>query len=109
MNAITRLSLLLAVVAGVAFGQDLNLTKTNVSGLVTDETGAPVHRATVHIERADHQKTFIVKTSTEGTFSYQSLPVVEYRVWAESKGQSSSVLELARAPGLRNVTLKLGK
>ncbi len=109
MNTITRLFLLLAVVSEITFGQDLILIKTNLAGLVTDESGTPVHGATVHIERADHKKNFLVKTSTEGTFSYQSLPVVEYRVWAEFKGQSSTVLEVARAPGLRNVTLKLAR
>jgi len=75
-------------------------TFAEVSGTITDQSGAVVNRATVTVTNAGTQQTRRVSTNQSGTYSVPFLPPGTYEVQAEAPGFKTVTRQ--------NVTLQVG-
>ena len=64
----------------------------NISGIVTDSSGAVVPDATVKVTNLDTNVVATVKTNGAGVYSATSLNPGRYRVEGEAKGFKTAVL-----------------
>ena len=84
-----------------------------ISGIVTDPTGAAVPEATVTITSANTQAKRTVQTDSEGDFIATNLPIGDYSIAVAKTGfrtaQQSGVTITADAKITSNFTLPLGQ
>src|ERR1700687_2492519 len=89
---------ILSVCLGVSFPVAAQVTTGEISGLVTDSSGAAVPAATITAECPDTKQTRTATTSEGGEFRLAQLPVCVYTVSASAQGFKTSV---------RNVTVSI--
>jgi hypothetical protein len=77
-----------ATVAGLAFAQ---FTNANLSGIVSDPTGAPVAQATVTAVNTGTGLQKSVITDEGGNYLFTALPVGQYQITVEKAGFSKYV------------------
>lgn len=71
------------LVAAISYGQVFTAT---LSGLVTDQSGAGIPSATVHIKNLETNDTREVETTSEGRYTVTQLKPGPYEVTVEAKG-----------------------
>jgi hypothetical protein len=77
LGCFLSLSLALALAQG---------TTSRISGVATDPTGAGVANAKITITNDDTGVSYVIKTSTSGTFAFDSLQIGRYTLRAEAPG-----------------------
>lgn len=95
--------------SGSAFGQAIS---GNLTGNVTDPSGAAVNQANVEATNTDTGQTVTTKTSGAGQYLFSNLPVGAYKIAVTAQGFKSTTLtnipvELNRT-GTANVKLDVG-
>ena len=107
MSHFCRISLLSFLLAA-AFAQ----TTASIRGVVTDPTAAAVPNARVDATNRNTGLAVTVHTSTDGSYSFNLLPIGEYRVTVEAQGfkrfELSNVLLANQQVAGINVTLEVG-
>ncbi|HET8548687.1 MAG TPA: carboxypeptidase regulatory-like domain-containing protein [Bryobacteraceae bacterium] len=108
-QAVSALALILIAAAVTAHAQDIN---GNVTGVVTDQSGAVVPNASVTAVHTGTNARFSTRTDSGGLYTLRSIPVGVYDLMAEAagftkyegKGIRLQVNETARV----DVSLKIG-
>jgi hypothetical protein len=83
---------LVAAVAAIALGQvrdrsaDLPIRESTISGVVVDDTGAPISRAVVTLEEGARTVRLVGATTPAGEFAFGGLPAGQYRVTTSLAG-----------------------
>src|SRR3954470_6767485 len=77
------LCLLLCTLAGLAVAQEIT---GNISGIVTDSSGAAVPNAAVTVKNVNTNLTKTFKSDNEGRYAATLLPIGKYSVTVEGKG-----------------------
>jgi hypothetical protein len=77
LGCFLSLSLALAIAQG---------TTSRISGVATDPSGAGVANAKITITNDDTGVSYVIKTSTSGTYAFDSLQVGRYTLRAEAPG-----------------------
>src|ERR1051326_1678360 len=100
--------LCLAIASSVVYGQ----TTAQLSGQVTDQSGAAVAGAKVQVTNLNTNAVRATETTPEGNYSVTALPIGPYKLEGSKEGfqsyaQSGIVLQVNTNPTV-NVTLKLG-
>ena len=105
-----RVSLFLLCIAflSAAYGQ----TTAQLSGQVTDQSGAAVAGAKVQVTNLNTNAARAAETTPEGNFAFAALPIGPYKLEVSREGfqtfvQSGIVLQVNSNPTV-NVTLQLG-
>lgn len=88
-------------------------TRSNISGLVSDSSGAGVPNATVELTDLDRSQIFKTATNTSGLFSFPNLTPGRYQLTAEAPGfrkTSSSAITVTAEQNLRiDLAMQVGQ
>jgi len=105
------LVLLLLAIPLALQAQDLT-TSANLTGNVTDSSGAVIPRATVTVSGVDNGISRVVSTDASGNFSVSLLPPASYNLRVESKGfkayQQKGITLIPDSTARQNVQLAVG-
>ena len=88
------------------------ISTSQIRGTITDETGAAVAGADVHLTQTTTGAVRTVTSAADGSYTFPALPVGPYRLEVTKPGfnkyvQTSIVLQVAVNPTI-DVTLKVG-
>jgi len=100
------------IAAGAAVPCLAQFTTANLSGTVTDATGASVPQATIKVLNKENGFSRTDLTCGDGSFTFPALPVGTYRLMAEKPGFSTYVQEgitlTVNQTATQRITLQVG-
>jgi hypothetical protein len=106
-KALSLLAVVLFITPG--FGQT---TRSSLSGLIADQSGAAVSGAKVSARHITTNEEFQTTADTQGAFVFPSLPLGQYTVSVESQGfkriEAQNILLEVGTPAKVNLTLEVG-
>lgn len=105
-------ALALLLMFGAATSEGQTLATSQISGAVTDPTGAVIPAATVQLTQTDTGDTHAAKSNEAGIYTIPNLPVGPYRLQVTASGfstyvQNGIVLEISTNPVI-NVKMAIG-
>jgi hypothetical protein len=106
----TVIALCLLLVAALAFGQQNKKApaERTVTGIVTDESGAPVPGAIVQLENMKTMQIRSFVAKDKGDYYFHGLGMdVDYRLKAESNGKTSATRTVSSFDSHPEVTINL--
>jgi len=100
----------LSLIGSTALGQ---VTRTNLSGLINDQTGAAVSGAKVVAKHVNTNEVFQTTTDAQGAFIFPSMPLGKFSVTIEAAGfkriEAQDVTLEVGTPAKLNVSLEVGQ
>src|SRR5580698_2781974 len=106
----TALALCLLFLAALAFAQQNKKapTERTVTGIVTDDSGAPVPGAIVQLENLKTMQIRSFVAKEKGDYYFHGLGMdVDYRIKAESNGKASATRNISSFDGHPEITINL--
>lgn len=103
--------LLVSAPLNLAWGQAVSTAQ--ISGTITDPSGAPIPGAQISVTQTETGLTRQVQSGSDGSYLLPELPVGPYKLQVEAKGfgtyvQTGITLQVSDSPKV-NVTLRLGQ
>jgi len=100
----------LSLIGSVALGQ---VTRTSLSGLINDQTGAAVSGAKVTAKHVATNEEFQTSTDAQGAFIFPSMPLGKYSVKIEAAGfkrvEAQGVTLEVGVPAKLNLAMEIGQ
>jgi len=103
----------LSLIVSMALGALGQATRTSLSGLINDQTGAAVSGAKVTAKHVATNEEFQTTADAQGAFIYPSMPTGKFSVRVEAAGfkrlEAQDVTLEVGTPAKLNVTLEVGQ
>src|SRR5215831_7388487 len=93
LRDLSRILLLIAVLALFCLTAFPQATTGDISGIVVDKTNSVVGNARVVATRSDTNESFTTSTNSSGEFRFGNLPVGTYALTATAKGFKATTLK----------------